>query len=184
MNPQRKKAYLLLIVIAVVALVVDRLVLTDSITTPDVALASMVEPSTAVRPTQPMVVSQRNTIPVLPFPMHLPTIDPETRLVDIFQPVPQRGYLSTQAEKEQLRSTGRSGVVQLKASAFKRQHRLTGVLIYGQVKVAIVDGKWIRINEKISGCHLESMSGNQAHFICHDGPVVLTVENPSQLKGN
>ena len=184
MSQRRRNIYLLLILSAVMALAVDRLVLTNSVTTPESIFATPVT-SPEFKPSTPFDTTNEIKIaPILPFPSNLPVINAQQQIIDIFQPVPLRGQVRQGLGVDDQGKGKRSGLTRLDASSFESQRQLSGVMVAGSVKVAIVDGKWIRVGEKIWGCQLESVSGNQAHFKCHNGPATLKVGKYPGIKGN
>ena len=56
---------------------------------------------------------------------------------------------------------------------FIRRHELGGILFHEDLKIAVLDGRWMRIGELIDGCTLKKISGNTARFECYDGKAEL-----------
>lgn len=68
----------------------------------------------------------------------------------------------------------------LDQAAFQAGHELGGVLDHERLKIAIIDGRWLRIGDKVDGCTLTRISGDTVCFECYDGEAVL---KPSRGRG-
>ena len=151
------------------ALVVDRCILTPSVTMPASVAASDVKSparppaAAAVPPDAPL------SIPELPFPRGIPTWDPRAPIRDLF--APHSGGSAT----DKARSTSSEDAAKGTCVAFTKDHRLDAVLLQERLKIAIVDGVWVRIGESVDGCVLSEIVGNKVRFLCRDGDVVLTL---------
>ena len=54
-------------------------------------------------------------------------------------------------------------------------------MVGGALRIAIVDGVWVREGAKFDGCKLERISNNQAVFSCYDGDATLVAGTPDLL---
>lgn len=170
MDSRKKKRSLLVMGLCGAALIVDRLLPTNSSTVPVAARAA---------PTRPVVNTAAEAlplIPILPFPRSLRTWDRSFDIRDVFLP-PQVESNATGDGQSLDKTLG--GETSYKADAetnrqsFASQHALHAVMVNGSLRIAIVDGTWVREGESLDGCKLERISNNQALFSCYDGNVTL-----------
>ncbi len=168
MDPRKKKILLLVIGLSGVGLIVDSMIPTDSTTVPAAARAA---------PTRPIVNTAAEAlplIPILPFPRSVRTWDRSSDIRDIFLP-PQ--VVSNATDDGQSLDKTLGDETSYKADAnrqsFASQHALHAVMVSGSLRIAIVDGTWVREGEDFDGCKLERISNNQASFSCYDGNVTL-----------
>ena len=54
---------------------------------------------------------------------------------------------------------------------------LDGVLIQQRLRMAVLEGRPVRIGDTVDGCVLKKIAGYRAEFECHDGPAVLKVRD-------
>lgn len=69
----------------------------------------------------------------------------------------------------------------LSPQAFQREHKLSAVLTSGEVSVAMVNGRAIRIGEEVSGYRLLRVDARSAEFVAGDQIVKLLL--PTQSSG-
>ncbi|MFI4882911.1 MAG: hypothetical protein ACIAQU_10045 [Phycisphaerales bacterium JB064] len=69
----------------------------------------------------------------------------------------------------------------LSAQDFQREHKLSAVLTSGEVSVAMVNGRAIRIGQEISGYRLLRVDARSAEFVAGDQIVKLLL--PTQSSG-
>ena len=61
------------------------------------------------------------------------------------------------------------------AAWFKANHKLDAVMTGSGTELAVVDGRKLQVGDSVDGCVLRKIIGQQAIFLCTDGPVVLRV---------
>ncbi len=180
MSRRRRSTYLALMLLGGAALLIDRFVLSDGVTGPDSAVAT-----SASDPIIPLASSiEHQTVPALHFPRGFDSYEVSDGIRDIFSP-PQEQDIgnganvgtdkSGQHDAGSLESSGAS------AKAFSKAHRLVGVILSDRLKIAIVDGTWVKVGQVIDGCRLHSVSGNEARFVCGDESVDLKVADNTTL---
>ena len=49
------------------------------------------------------------------------------------------------------------------------------MVIHEGLRIAVVDGSWLRLDQDFDGCRLTAIAGNEVRFACHDGDAVLRV---------
>ena len=165
MVSRKKKRCLLVMGLCGVALIVDRLTPTNSSTVPAAAQAA---------PTRPIVNTAAEGLPLipkLPFPRSLRTWDRSSDIRDIFLP-PQIENNATDEGQSPDETPSRVDD-ETNRQSFASQHALHAVMVSGSLRIAIVDGTWVREGASFDGCKLECISNNQASFSCYDGNVTL-----------
>ena len=152
------------------ALIVDLLIPTGGSTVPAAAQAA---------PTRPIMTTTAEAlplIPTLPFPRSVRTWDGSSDIHDIFEPpqVQRNATDEGQSPDKTLGSEVSSKIDdETNRKSFASQHALHAVMVSGSLRIAIVDGTWVREGENFDGCKLERISNNQALFSCYDGNVTL-----------
>lgn len=154
------------------ALGIDRFLLTESATAPPHAEAAAL--SHAIIPEVSTDLA-RVPIPAVPFPKNLPTFDPLRGIRDVFvRPsealVGDDGLLSGQEGPNTAGPKRPSS-----AADFVAQHTLSAVLDDPRLKIAVVEGQWIKVGDALDDCRLTTVSGTAAHFQCPDGEAVLDI---------
>lgn len=187
MTSGKKKAYLGALVVTAVALAVDRCFLTDR--APRDAVA--VERPGAESPAEPdNVNSQKATeassIPQIPFPHGLEPFEPGSDLRDPFDlpsSVRERVQAARRTDNEDpsMKTQARAG--ELSRVDFGAKHRLQGVVVHERLKIAIVNGRWLRLGQALDGCILTAVADNAARFDCFDGESILEVTQERHLGG-
>ncbi len=181
---RKKRVYFAVMIFGGLALFVDRFVLSDNAAVPDAANASLA--GLVVRSTDLPVPVAENApaIPEVPFPRGVERFTFGSEIRDVFAPP-----LAASSEKARPYGAGKDGLLSedgarargLDRVAFEAQHELGGVLTHERLRIAIVDGRWLRIGDKLDGCTLTRISGEAACFECHNGEAVL---KPSRGRGN
>lgn len=165
MVSRKKKRCLLVMGLCGVALIVDRLTPTNSSTVPAAAQAD---------PTRPIVnaaAEELPLIPKLPFPRSLRTWDQSYDIRDVF--LPPRMESNATDERQSPDETPSHADNETNRQSFASRHALHAVMVSGSLRIAIVDGTWVREGERFDGCELERISNNQALFFCYAGYVTL-----------
>lgn len=173
MDPRHKKRYLIVMGLCGVALLGNLLVPSNGAAVPAAARAAI---------TKPIVTSADEALPLipyLPFPRSVRTWDRSSDIRDIFLP--------PQLERNAL-DDGQSSVETLSRvddetdrQSFESHHALHAVMVGGALRIAIVDGVWVREGAMFDGCKLERISNNQAMFSCPDGFATLVTGSPDLL---
>jgi hypothetical protein len=178
MSTKRRKIYIGLIGLGGVALAVDRFVLPGPVTGPELVAGSPNGTPPVVRPNPTSEPAAKQPIPELVFPRPLPGRHAGGESRDLFAPPPDMlaGFSSKSAtDKNGPSGEDAAGGQALDRAVFSVQHQLGGILIHGGLKIAVVNGRWVRIKEAIGGCTLVGVGDNEATFECHDGVAVLRV---------
>jgi len=171
MQGSKKKIYIAVMLLGGVALLVDRCVLTPGVTTPAPAAAST--PRTAAPSAAAVAPSSAETLATLelPFPRTIPPWDPQAPIRDLFAPYSD----DDGADKRRTRSAPGADAGRETCAGFAAQHRLQALLVQDSLKIAILDGAWVRIGESVDGCVLTEIVGNNVRFRCRDGDTVITL---------
>jgi len=168
----RRRAYLIAIGIGCVALAVDRFILTESATAPQDVNAAGINRTTL--PEEPADAGQ-TPVPAVPFPRNLPAFDPTRDIRDVF--VRPSDAIAGDDEQQRGPKSPKTGDPKEATSAaeFVTRHTLSAVLDDGRLKIAVVDGLWMRVGDAFDDCRLTSVSGTAARFRCPDGDAVLDI---------
>ncbi len=171
MSKAKKQGYVVVMVLGGAALVVDRCIVTPSATMPASVAASDRPRRAEIRPptVAPAPPDDPLSIPELPFPRGLPPWDPRAPIRDLFAPHSQENAA------DKARSTKATDAGKGTCAAFVKEHHLDAVLLQESLKIAILDGVWVRIEESVDGCILSEIVGNKVRFLCRDGDVVLAL---------
>lgn len=173
MSKTKQKLYGTIMIVAVAAFAVDHWVLGD----PKAANAVPIESETLERtllaeadPTEPSHEMPRQ------FPENLPNMDWSRPMPNPFEPpreVARRNQTPDTGDRDAETSRlGRRPGEPPRAAEFAEAHRLSGVFV-GQS--AIVDGRLVRIGQKVDDAELLRVEGNKAHFQCSDGQATLSL---------
>lgn len=171
MSRRKRKTYLGVVALCGVALVADRLIPAAQVTQPAASLAW--ETAIADSPT----VAAPLSIPFLPFPRAIESLDSQSVIRDLFQPpLPPTARTKDPSASDAASEKQRDGLLQKPTGVreFSAAHRLNAVMIQGALRIAVVDKTWVREGQEVDGCTLGRISGNQAAFSCHDGIVTLS----------
>ena len=180
----KTKVYLALIATGLVALAVDRCYFGAS--APASTAASEVDPATedqdAVskpaprpRPAPQQAGPSKLSVPELHFPRNLPAYDPVFEMRDVF------ARLDGEDSNSNMGHPGRSGSAKkgteedaIGREAFQAAHRIDAVMVQESLRIAVVDGRWMRVGDVVDTCTLTRIEGDSAVFQCHDGDTVLS----------
>ncbi len=184
MAGDRKRVYLVVMLLGGVALVVDRFVLSSNVTVPASVVAGSPRPSATgpaalpmPAPTKPIAATPGalpvadRSVPELPFPRNMPNWDGQTPIADIF--APRGGNAAT--DKALRHAKGDEDAARGTCAVWVRQHRLDAVMAQERLKIAVVDGASLRIGDALDGCSLIAVEGTKARFRCRDGETSLTL---------
>ena len=180
MDKSRRKSYLVLLAVAALGLVIDRFVFTRGATTPPKASAATVARSPVGRGTATGSAAPSASIPEIPFPTGLVAAEALATIPDVFAPPSVRmrgGSGAGPPYNTGIDNNGRGPSQRLSGAAFENRHTLDGVLSHQRLRIAVLDGRPVRIGDTIDGCTLKDVSGYRARFECHDGPAVLRVKD-------
>lgn len=163
----RKRIYMVLLGVSALGLAIDRFVIPRGAEGASSALP------VAAAPPQPDPLVQSVSIPGVPFPENIVSADPGRPIIDLFAPPALRGRGGTD-NQEGTDAVPLPGAPS-PADTFVTQHKLSAVLIDARLKIAVVDGHWVRVGETIDGCTLIGIEGQTVHFSCVDKDTSLTV---------
>ena len=183
LRAKKKRIYLGVIGLCGIALLVDRLVITQGATAPAEALAHVRKPS--LKPSDADADRKTVSIPELPFPRMLKPMDPAEPMRDLFAPPDNRLGSDRTGNARGRRGTGtRGNASSASRQAFLASHHLKAILDDPRLKIAIVDGLWVRIGQTVGGCRLTKVEGIRACFTCPDGEAVLILETAQSRTGD
>ena len=173
---KKKRIYLGVIGLCGIALLVDRLVVTQGVSAPAKALADVRGP--ILQPSGARAVKKTVSIPELPFPRMLKPMDPAATFRDLFAPPDNSGRYGRAGNARGQRGTeSRGDASATNRQAFLAGYHLKAVLDDPGLKIAIVDGLWVRVGQSVGGCRLTRVEGTTACFACPDGEAVLILES-------
>ena len=174
MTTKRKKSYLIAIGVGCAALGIDRFMLPERATAPQEAEAAVL-----AHPIIPAVSSgvTRVPIPAVPFPKNLPPFDPIRGIRDVFV-TPSEALVGNDSLLSRQQGPNTAGPKRPSSAAeFVAQHTLSAVLDDPRLKIAVVEGQWIKVGDTLDDCRLTTVSGTAAHFQCPDGEAVLDISD-------
>jgi hypothetical protein len=176
MTRRKKRLYLGVMILSGLALFVDRFILSESVMVPDPAIGSPAEPAGRHAGAVSTATEDALSIPELPFPRGVEHFTFGSEIPDLFAP-------PTAASDENAARPGGSDNDPLATdarqskgagrAAFLTDHELGGLLTHERLRIAIVDGRWLRLGDEVDGCTLTRISGKEAVFDCYDGEAVL-----------
>src|SRR3990172_4840638 len=137
MSRGKKRAYVAVMLLGGAALVVDRFILTSSVTAPARVAASDTRLPARAPAAAPATPDAALSIPELPFPRGLPAWDPHGPIRDLFAPFPNQESTDKARSPRGAEDKGTCAV-------FATQHHLDAVLLQERLRIAIVDGAWVR----------------------------------------
>jgi hypothetical protein len=177
---RRKSNYFALMLLGGVALLIDRCVLSDGAHGPESAVAVSARDSIILSPAP----IENQTVPTLCFPRGFDSYEVSDGIRDIFSPLQEPDIgdgVRPGTDKSGQHTDDLLAISSASAMAFSKSHRLLGVILSDSLKIAIVDGTWVQVGQVIDGCRLDSLSGNEAHFVCRDESVDLKVADNATL---
>ncbi len=182
----KKRAYVAILILGGVALAIDRFVLPESASTPATVIAEETPPVTA---TEQKESESRASVPIpeLPFPRGLKTFGLGSTIRDLF--AAPKAFSDADTENGAPDKNGPGALRRVDderntSAAFVTQHNLEAVLVHARLRIAVIDGVWLRIGDVIDGCTLEGIAGRTARFSCHDGEVVLDMSDRLKLSSD
>lgn len=176
MPRSKKKTYLAVMLIGGAALVIDRCFLTPGVTGPAPVAASVTTtnsgvPAPGMDAPRPATAAQTLTTLELPFPRAIPVWNPQSPIRDIFAPYSEGDATDKPRTRSHRNGDGGQGT----CAGFVSQYHLEAVLVQESLKIAILDGAWVKIGESIGGCVLTEIIGAKVRFRCRDGDAVLAL---------
>lgn len=184
---RRKKAYGAVMILAAAALAVDRCAFSNEqaagFSPRGDSAQGAIRGSVDLRPS-PAETVPTISIPELPFPrgvaaFDLPASGDPCR--DLFAPPKSVLNRNTADASTDSNDSATNRDKRVNCATFLTHHRLSGVLLFDSLRIAVVDGTWLRKGQLLDGCTLMSVSGNEARFECYDGEAVLKVTNTKSL---
>lgn len=177
----RKKVYLLLTGLGLVALGIDRFYLgttmpdsirADETGAHEVTEESYSEPSRTGRSRSLPPSAAPLGVPQLHFPRNLPAYDPSHEMRDIFARAGAAREVSQNPAKDSKSPAGAGNAIG--RETFPTKHKVSAIMIQEGLRIAVIDGRWMRIGDKLDGCELTRIEGDFAVFQCQDGDVQLS----------
>lgn len=175
MASSKKRIYIGSVAFCLLALFVDRIVLTDGGGGPSRAEAS------------PTVGATASTLPKLLESQPIPSVAFPTVPKDV-EASPPRDFFARPLEQA---SVGPSGIApavphgeRLLRGEFEGTVKLGGVMLTTDGGVAVVNGIRMVRGDSLLGCQLEKVFGRSAHFRCLDGEAVLFIAPRSSKTAN
>ncbi len=164
MTRKKKKTYAAILVVGMAALIVDRLMPGGGATTPETAEASVPAIARTTGEPSEAPADLAHLIPDIPFPRELPSATLDGPIRDAFSP-------PTAADQRAVDPSTAPGNGQrpLTAAEFAALHRLDAVMNEGDLQIAILDGRWLRLGDRVDGCRLDQMDGIRVIFRCETG---------------
>ena len=181
----KKRAYIAILILGGVALAIDRFVLPESASAPATVIAEETPRTIAAQKENESRISV--PIPELPFPRGLEPFDLGETVRDLF--APPKAFSDADSENGAPDKNGTAASRGLDderhtSATFMTQHSLEAVLVHERLRIAVIDGVWLRIGDVIDGCTLEGIAGRTARFSCHDGGVVLDMSDRLKLSSD
>lgn len=182
MSRRKKGAYLAVTMAAGLAMAVDRCILSNGSTEPQLAVARQASASTKATAQPSVLDAPTLSIPEMPFPRGIKaSFDPRSPIRDLFAPpeaIRNDDANGAGADKDNPDATRSE---RANRAIFMSQHRLDGVVIQQRLRIAIVDGVWMQVGQSLDGCTLTAISGSEVRFSCADGRAVLKVNAADAL---
>jgi len=165
MSARKKKTYAAVLIVAAMALLVDRLLVAGSLAP---AAAATDRSLTALGVKTPTEVSA--LVAATPFPTALPQFSAAGEVRDIFSPTPRvqnilLGLEQWEDPRAGLASSHRKPET-APAKLFEQNHHVTAVMVARQNAVAIVDDAWLKVGDTMDGCELVEITGTNVTFKC------------------
>lgn len=177
MTQRKRRTYVLVVALGLGAIAVDRLVLRPDATPAD---ARAGEPAALLDQTVATgTAGAALSIPELPFPRDLPSLNTNRPFRDLFA--------RKSADQADAASTSQNSIADVgpdrpsDSATFVAQHRLEAVMSNAGLKIAVVNGVWLRVGQSIGECKLVTIDSTRAHFVCRNDEAVLDLRNSSGL---
>jgi len=181
-NARKKRIYGAVLLVGLGALLVDRVFLTPPASA--VASGGAAAEGVADASAYPESAADGPAVSVCaaPFPRGLPEGEGQGPPRDAFvlTAAARRAMLGIEAgDAEFFGPAGRTKPQRgMTALEFQSAHGLSAVMSGPAARVAIVDGRWLRVGDVLDGCKLLAITGQSAVFACPNGKVVLSVSLP------
>jgi len=172
MTSTRKRIYLIVIGVGGLALVVDRLVLSDSATAPQTAEAAS---NGSESPAGVSAAPNKVPIPAVPFPDNLPDVPQIAGLRDVFARPDNPEKAADRGGGARPKTRDESQVVS--PAEFVQRHSLEAVFREADLHVAVVNGRWLGVGDVMDACRLVGLRDPSARFACPTGEAVLDISD-------
>ncbi len=173
MSRTKQKLYGAILIVAAAAIAVDHWVIGSPKAADAVPIESETLEHTLLAEADPI---EPNYDMPRQFPENLPSMDWSRPMPNPFEPPPEvarrNQALDADDGDSETSRLGRRPGEPPRAAEFVEVHRLSGVFV-GQC--AIVDGRVLRIGQKIDDAELLRVEGNKAYFQCSDGQAILSL---------
>jgi hypothetical protein len=120
------------------------------------------------------VGTSRLNVPELHFPRNLPAYDPAYELRDVFSRTDADSPGSATGPAGRQKASEDVALSTIGREAFQARHRVDAVMVQESLKIAVVDGRWIRVGDMVDRCKLTRIDGESVIFECHDGDTELS----------
>ncbi len=179
MTLKKKQLYAAIVALGACALLVDRFLILKETGALQSASASTQSSSPESARTAIASSEDETAIPELHFPKDIPKVALDDQLRDWFEPPASPSDPSNNLQINSL--TSHKGNFkklpppQTPSERLVSEHHLNAIIDTPTVKVAVVDGEWIRIGETVGECTLSALAGRSAHFSCLDADVTMSL---------
>jgi len=177
MNRTKKKVYGTVLGVAVVAVLVDRLLIGDPVPASAVAIQSQGggagAPAERARPSKSLEMPES-------FPKDLPPVNwarPGRIPFALPDSIAARRFQRLSGQVQAPGRPARRPGEPLTVARFLAAHRLNGIFVGASAR-AIVDGHTVEVGKKLDASVLLRVHGNRAYFKCQDGVAVLLLDSP------
>lgn len=175
MNMGRRRLYIIIMLLCGGAWLVDRFLLSNA-GSPATAMGANGSALVLGAAPQDATGLRNMGIPDLPFPHDVARFAADTPRTDFFAPPFARrpeGDNVDVTDNPGLREQHPTNLKRLGAHSFMKKHEVFGILLHGQMRVAIVDGAWRQVGDSLDGCMVREIMGDRVIFECHDGDAAL-----------
>ncbi len=169
MPGNKRKAYVVIMLVGAGALFVDRCIMQPGLTAPapvSAAVSTRAGETTVI----PAPTAEALATLELPFPRTMPKWDAQSPIRDIFAPGSHETATDKQPRSRRSAEKGLGTCADILA-----HHRLEAVLVQNSLKIAIVNGALLREGASVGGCTLTEITGNKVRFRCRDGEAALAL---------
>ncbi|MEK6797340.1 MAG: hypothetical protein AABZ12_00075 [Planctomycetota bacterium] len=193
MSASKRRTYLTLIGVGLVALLVDRFILPASVTgaeaLPGNSAGSSANPAPTVLQPQSRVPPVGTTsgspaglamgVPEIPFPRGAERFAIHGVFPDLFARPTDRAGEAAGDSLGSAKTPDRPGYLE-----FETRHRVSAVISNDDgLRIAVIDGSRVGAGGLLDACTLVAITGREVRFRCHDGEAVLVVgEGPKNTK--
>lgn len=187
MTHKRKAIYLSVIGVGLAAVVVDRLraggpaPAAGAVTTARSGKAGQVAPARPVQTPAPTPGGlERLRVSVLPFPQ-CPSdgpAEPAERDPFAMPPAVVAALTPPPAEEERANEHAEEAQRVETLAAFSDRHVLSGVMLLGEERLAVLDGMSVQVGTPVDECVVAAIATRSVSFTCPGGPVELHLQSP------